>query len=95
MISIVNENPTFLDKMSTSNPGDTFNVYSGSKNYKVTNKNGSTFEVHRGKGYDPEYDAFLREIQVNGTHDVHKDDLVRFIKSINQKNGYRESIEDN
>jgi hypothetical protein len=86
----INENPTFLDKL---NRGDTeFNIYSGSKNYKVIKISSDRYQVIPGKGYDKGSDAYIKKCYISGTNEVTKSALINFIKMINRKMGYRESI---
>ena len=90
---IINERDTFLDKLNNSHIGSSFNIYSGSKNYKVTQVGNDKFEVIPGKGYDKGSDAYINKCYIRGINQVTRNALTNFIKMINRKNGYREDID--
>jgi len=90
---IINERATFLDKMNSAGIGDSFNVWSGGKNYVVTKLSNTRFKVVKGKGYDKSADNYIDKCYIGSTDEVTENALRNFIKMINRKNGFREALD--
>lgn len=88
------ERLTFMDRLKASKVGTTFNIYSGSKNYVVTQIASDRFKVIPGKGYDKGSDAYIKKCYLPGSdQEVTRNALQNFIRMINRKNGWRENIQ--
>lgn len=84
---------TFMDRLKSSKVGDTFNIYSGSKNYVVTQISSDRFKIYSGKGYDKSSDSYLNKCYISGSDkEITRLALQNFIKMINRKNGWRENL---
>lgn len=91
----LDERATFMDKLKSSKVGDSFNIFSGSRNFVVTQVASDRFKVVPGKGYDKGMTAYINKCYLNPKEDqiVTRNALQNFIRTINSNNGWREDLD--